>query len=318
MARVTLGGVIASISGSVGSACFRNSPSGTVLYNRPLPSQRGSTDQHTNRSILKAAAAAWSLLDDDIRTAWGSLAKQEYIPSFFSRGRRWTGRQLFTCFYFYAETQRTPLPARWLPTPPLFFSSPWFMAYLFYPRWIEALPADPPGTVDHWESLSQFSLWRPTSLNPADPGGLLDDFPVIVYCGLSAIGATSPPRSMGLLAPPYGPYRQTPPVPPYLPGIQSVYYADRLFSELFGFPPSLSYPMSSPVTRPFDLWVSMLGITDERMYFTGLLNVGSSYYLTPWEPQSTQESTWICNPPYWEVAMSYINDIAYTYPKTEV
>lgn len=263
MARVTLGGVISSISGSVGSACFRNSPSGTVLYNRPLCSQRGTPAQHLNRSILKAAGAAWGRLDDDIRTAWGSLAKQEYIPSFFSRGRRWTGRQLYTCFYFYAEHQYTPLPLRWLPTPPLFLPSFTLVSQFFNPDW-------------NWPQFdtpqhTQFVGWRPLGLNPVFPADYSRD--CVFSCWLSILPAasTSIPRNWTKICP--APRDFPVVVTGGHPRPSGYWYGswDLSILHLLGWPPGLDATAETPITAPFSCCYSAVCVSDKNISFSGLL-----------------------------------------------
>ena len=277
MARVTLGGVISSISGSVGSACFRNSPSGTVLYNRPLPSQRSSTDQHTNRSILKAAAAAWSLLADDIRTAWGSLAKQEHIPTFFSRGRRWTGRQLFTCFYFYAELQLTPLPPRWLPTPPLFFMHNLYQIFWGSPWYHVPNPFDPGPYPEGWYSIYSYVHWRPLVLNPTPPYYGPEDTPTSFFFGYSPINSNTPPRSMNRLwfprwlpfPPPYNEF--------YIQATAGLSAFGPVLFNTYGAPPGMSPSVNTRVPRTFDLWYSLFALGDDRLYYSGLRSCPCQY-----------------------------------------
>jgi len=315
MARVTLGGVISSISGSVGSACFRNSPSGVVLYNRPLCSQRGTPAQHTNRSILKAAASAWGRLDDDIRTAWGSLAKQEHIPTFFSRGRRWTGRQLFTCFYFYAELQLTPLPPRWLPTPPIFWPNPYFEAALFYPYLIEPDPLDPNPFTPYWSSQSSITVWRPVSLNPTDPGGLASDTPASFFVGSTPVNSLSPPRQMTLLWCSSLTPRPVPVSPSYLNAAANLSQLDSLYRDLCGLPPGLTWNMSAPVPRSLDLWFSVFALSDDRLYFSGLVNCGCVYSgISP----VISPDTWICAPVGASYTVGFLPAASANYPSSEV
>lgn len=302
MARVTLGGVISSISGSVGSACFRNSPSGTVLYNRPLCSQRGTPAQHLNRNILKAAATTWGRLDDDIRSAWGSLAKQEHIPTFFSRGRRWTGRQLFTCFYFYAEHQYTPLPARWLPTPPLFNPSLSLSSYFFYPEanwpWVEP-----------WQ-CTRFAARRPLVLNPSVDGDWSADCVFSCWAALLPPLSSRVPRSFSKIAP----------APRHLPVTiygggdrpSGYYYSlwDTVFLSVFGDPPGLPLNTPTTVVSQFSTCIYAVCVSDSNISYSGLRwghphpSSPSFNYVVRWplsDPPYVGISVWPGNIPTTEV-----------------
>lgn len=257
MARISFGPIVSSISGSVGSACFRRSPSGAVLYNKPRPSSAASPAQLEHRAIFSAAARAWSALDADILTAWDSLAAQTQVPSYFSRGRRWRGKDLFTCFFVYAQHQNTPLPARWLPTPPLFFMSP-CISWLAYAEDI----SDPSHTWIY------FSAMNPVSLNPSDPEGYRAQICNSFWFGYTAPGATVRPRRFIKIAPP----------PPSLYSLFNSHplnYAgyqyegwDPVLSRLLGTPPGLPSPTLTPKSAEFGTAACRFSVTDDRLYYS--------------------------------------------------
>lgn len=277
MARVTTGPVISNIAGSAGAATFRNSAAGLVLSNRPLSTNRASPAQLEHRAIIQAAASAWSLLDADIKTAWSTLAKQETIPSFFARGRRWTGRQLFTCFFVQAETQLTPLPARWLPTPPIFWPVNsvrvlWFLPYYY-------TPPDPefPDPPEGWYSLTSVTWWRPTSLNPPPPHYGVTDTAASVYYGYTPRNSTRPPRRWFRIVPFCGPPRPQPTLGGFLDAANGFSGGEHLVANTSGYPAGITDSMAAPISRVWDLWISISGLGNDRIYYLPEKNVGNAY-----------------------------------------
>ena len=266
MARVNFGPVVSSISGSVGASTFRTGASGSVLYNHPFPSRKASDSQLQHRSFISASASAWSALDPDIRRAWDSLAKQQAIPTYFSHGRRWRGRDLFTCFFLYAQHQLTPLPSRWLPTPPLFFSNYHFSAVM-------ADPVAPSYTT----TRAFFSTSVPLVLNAVWPDGFSLKCVSSIFFGYTRFLSRTPPRrfvKVAPLSPALASQYPTMTSPPY----GSAFTAWNVPLGLsLGSPPGLPYPTVDPVSPPFSCAYSAFSLTDSRLYYSGLL-FGDPHY----------------------------------------
>ena len=257
MARVTYSPIVSNISGSVGSCTFRNDRGGGILYNRPLPSRRASESQLYHRSLIKASAAAWVALDEDIRRSWVTFAESEQIPSFFSRGRRWRGKDLFTCFFLYAEHQLTPLPARWLPTPPLFFNAP-------YITWLIGYPWTPPD----YKTACLFMAWNPTDLNPSFPGGYTTAICNSFFAGYVPFGSRKIPRHFVKIAPALpsaNQYFSTPPA--HYTGFAYEGWQPMLDTTI-AVPPGLPFPTVAPIPSPYSLAVARFSVTDSRLYYT--------------------------------------------------
>jgi hypothetical protein len=73
--------------------------------------------------------------------------------------------------------------------------------------------------------------------------------------------------------------------------------------------------MSTPITRTHDFWFSIFGMSDERLYFSGLVNIGCEYSaLSP----SPSPDTWICAPDQESYTVAFLAAASATYPKTEV
>lgn len=298
MARVTLSSIVSSISGSIGSSTFRNSPTGTVLYNRPMPSQRSSPAQQFNRSILRSAASAWYNLDADIKQSWSTLARQENIPTFFARGKKWTGKQLFTCFFFYAEHQFTPLPARWLPTPPIFQPTLVLFAQFFDPN-SEYPPIDPPQETD-------FHCMVPDVLNPVFPDDYSTDCVFSLWMSIVPKDSRNIPRNTVKLCPAPADY----PIinysgNPLKSGYQYTFWEPVIFL-MTGIPPGLTENPTAWTVAPFDVYYSGVCLTDQRLYFTGDLwgtphtYAGTNHYIRygpTGEPCVVTNSVWPPNIP---------------------
>lgn len=279
MARVNFGPVVSSISGSVGASTFRNGASGSVLYNHPFPSRRASDSQLQHRSFISASASAWSALDADIRRAWDSLAKQQAIPTYFSHGRRWRGRDLYTCFFLYAQHQLTPLPSRWLPTPPLFFSNYFFSALVGAPV--------PPANV---ETRVDFSTAYPLVLNAVFPDSFSFHGVSSIFFGYTKYLSRTPPRRFVKIAP------LSPSMAVAFPDISSPPYGfsysswNNPIGLLLGPPPGLPFPTVSPVSPRFSCAYSAFTLTDDRLYYSGLL-FGDPHI----DPLDLLEKPWLVN-----------------------
>lgn len=314
MAKVTPGPLISAIAGSVGSATFRNSRSGLILSNRPLTTDRASPAQLEHRRLICAAAAAWSLLDADIVTAWNTLARQEPIPSFFSRGRKWTGRQLFTCFFLQAEKQLTPLPARWLPTPPLFFLSIHFTVAVFLPCYHEPNPDNHPDWPEGWYSDTYAFLGRPKSLVPGPPPIYSTDFPTTLYIAFAPVNSPAIPKRWTSFLPLTPPYQPEPAPPPSIAGAFGCYDSSFAIPNLIA-PPSGFFPgMSAPVARNFATWIDFRGLSDERIYYTGAVRVPGTHSLNG---TFADEPTAIMNT-FSSYFQAHTLNASSNYPKTEV
>lgn len=277
MARVTPGPLISSIAGSVGSAQFRNSRSGLVLSNRALPTNRHSSAQLGHRRIIAAAASAWSLLDADIVRSWNTLARQEPIPSFFSRGRKWTGRQLFTCFFIQAERQLTPLPPRWLPTPPIFWLSENFLVLWFWPVYYTPQPPDFDPPEEGWYSKTSITYWIPSTLNPPPGSPGTTNTPATCYCGYTRLNATAPPRKWFLATPPPILPQPQPTLGGYLPAMNGVLGGESFALATGGMPNGITDGMTTPTPRTWDLWTRISALSDERLYWMPARNIGNAY-----------------------------------------
>lgn len=314
MARATLGPILSSIAGSIGSTTFRNSRSGLVVSNRPLRPDRASAAQLDHRRILSASAGAWNALDLDIKASWNTLAKQETIPSFFSRGRKWTARQLFTCFYVAAENQLTPLPARWLPTPPLFFQSA-IGSFSFAQPWQITGTEDPPEIYPPgWYSYTFLSYARPLTLNPGDPGGYTLDTPWSAWCGHVSLSSMSLPRSWTRLYSVPGALLPFSPTPGEIPGVLEIGAWESIIDSISGPPVGLYNGMPAPIPRSFATWFHVSALSDQRLYYSGYIRtLGAWTSAAPLPPEST--AMWRHHPggPVPSYGSIYSN-----YPKTEV
>jgi hypothetical protein len=262
MAKCTLGPLIAQISGSLGGMTFRNDPSGLVLQPRCLPTRKYSPAQLLHRGYLAASATAWSDLDYDIKRAWNTLARQERIPDTFARGRKWTGRQLFTCFYLYAQHQYTPLPARWLPKSPIFHSSMTLQLFFF------------DAYTPLGGSLTTGNLIYtayPGSLSPYDPAESLTNHCAAVWLGFRRMDSQSPPRQYVKVAPlPLSwAYSGVPPTN-YNNGY-GYFGWGNLYKRLFGQPLGLPEGQYLGITPTFAISAFSVTITDERLYFSQVL-----------------------------------------------
>lgn len=314
MARASLGPIVSSIAGSIGATTFRNARSGLVVSNRPLRPDRASPAQLEHRRIMSASAAAWTLLDADIKTAWGNLARQEPIPSFFSRGRHWTGRQLFTCFFLQAERQLTPLPARWLPTPPIFFLSNNYNLSIFNPFYHVYDPAEPPYWPTGWYSDTFVMFGRPLSLNPSIPSAYATDFPSTGYLAFSPLDSFSIPKRWTCFYPLTPPYQPATGAAPEISGVYGCYDSSFAIPNLIAPPPGFTPGMTTKIPRSFASWINLSGLSDERLYYSGIQRVPGLHSLSgefipePEAIMNTFETFYLRQP----------LTTASNYPKTEV
>lgn len=260
MAKVELGPIVSSVSGSIGSATFNRRPGATVVYNRPLPRRQASAAQLFHRSLITRAAAAWTTLDTSYKLAWSTMAKQEQIPTFFSKGKRWTGRQLFFCFFIAAERQYTPLPSTWLPTPPLFFPH----MYLEVAYW-RAVDVDPP---DEYRSDCTLYVAIPGSLQSAYPDDYTYDCCASIYLAVIAQGQRRPPRFWHQVAPvPPTTHVNTSPAYDFRSGWSYSGWCDA-YLPIFGVPRGCVPGDMVAVPRGWDIAVRAQSLTNERLYYT--------------------------------------------------
>lgn len=266
VAKITYSALVSSIAGSIGSLTFRRSTAGAVLYNRPLPTCRSSPPQLYHRSLLAASSAAWSALDSDIQRAWNSFAKHETLPGYFTRARTWRGKDLFTCFFLYAQHQGTPLPPRWLPRSPLFAFSKYFEFAL-------ALPSG----VGDTSTLCRFTFGYPASLSSLDPFDIRTDNVVSVFSGYCPLGVFKIPRRVVKVAPAPADLSSLFSSPPGRPsGFQYIGW-NRILGRLLGVPPGLPFPTVAPVNPVFSAMAHAFSLTDERLYYSGPCFGSSSY-----------------------------------------
>lgn len=277
MARATTGPLLSAIAGSVGSTTFRNSASGLVVSNRPLRPDRASSAQLDHRRLISDSAGAWTTLDADIKTSWNILARQEPIPSFFSRGRKWTGRQLFTCFFVQAARQLTPLPARWLPTPPLFWLSEEVRVLWFWPVYYTPQPPDYDPPAEGWYSLTSITYWIPSTLNPPPGAPGSTNTPATCYCGYTRLHSGTLPRKWFLATPPSILPQLQPTLGGYLPAMNGMVGGESIAITTGGMPPGITAGMTTPTTRTWDLWIRIAALSDERIYWMPPKNIGNAY-----------------------------------------
>lgn len=258
MATISPSPLISEISGTVGGVTFRRSRSGFSAYSYQKKPLKKSSARSAQTEYLSAAAKAWTALDEDIRNAWINLAKYEAIPPAFSRKTKWTGRELFFCFYIYARHQLTPLPRRWLPTPPLFAAS--FDPYFFFfssdlsgPGW-ENTATQFYGYIKEYDQAAErftyrqnfvFSLWASMPIkHPANTYTALRKIAPLGDLCCQSTTFTFPGNS--------GYYYQTWQAP---------------ILHLMGTPPDLSPEGTSITAWPYSVFFSATALTNERLMY---------------------------------------------------
>lgn len=259
MARCVLGPIISQISGSLGGFTFRNCNGGLIIQPRANVCQRDTEFQMIHRGFVSDAANAWNALDEDIKRAWRTLARQERIPDVFSRGRRWPARELFTCFYLYARHQYTPLPARWLPQTPIFHAS--MGLDVFYQSAFETTPGV-------YTTKNECYGYYPISIDPSGPSGYADDCICSFWFGFKRFQSSTEPRRWFKLAPlPPAWFMYGLPATPYNNGQAYINYGD-FWKAIMGHAPGLNIGQSSPVTPKWFCAVKGITVTDERLYYS--------------------------------------------------
>jgi len=124
MARVTLGGSIASLNGSIGGTTFQNGISGSIAKNKGVKTKSSSTQSAKAKVALSMINQAWSNMSGSDRQLWDDYAIFKPVPQKNNNSRFLDGHQLFT-FYNSAyrlqfdTIQNTPA---FLTTPPDFRS----------------------------------------------------------------------------------------------------------------------------------------------------------------------------------------------------
>jgi hypothetical protein len=312
MAKVTPGPIISNISGSVGSATFRNDKSGLVLYQKPVPTTKRSDHQMYVRSSFKRTASAWRALDDDIRLAWTTFSKSEPVPSFFSRGRKWSGRQLFSCFFQHAEAQNTPLPARWLPTPPLFFKYSTFNLIIAYPKSLYIQNPEDPLYPGYFYGYFHILSVIPDVLNPINPAGFDNKTPCSFYIAAAPLSSNAPPRSFVRIMPPLPKDIPYPPGEGFMAGMNGQSYFGPLFGQYVGNQPGFAEAQETAQPRTFCIWFHAFALSDARLNYTGnIRSTGYRGYASGDSPAPNQ----IYYPPPYGMTISYIT-VDGNYPKT--
>lgn len=98
MARVTLGGGISSINGSIGGSTFQSGNSGTIIKNKGIPTVRHSSQANQSKSIIAHINQMWSDLNTTAKSEWQNFSiykptAQKNNPSRFLNGHQ--------CFLLY-------------------------------------------------------------------------------------------------------------------------------------------------------------------------------------------------------------------------
>ena len=324
MAKMEHGPLISAISGSVGGITFNRGPAGTRIYNRPIHKRPPSPAQSLQRSFIAGAAHAWGALDPDITQAWNTLARQEQIPTFFSRGRRWTGRQLFYSFFIAAEHQYTPLPARWLPTPPLFFECNYIDCFYCWPQWNPGDPLDDPPILPYWEQYTFVRAQYPDILNPTEESGLSQDGINVFWAAFLPKNRPPIPRNWFKIAP----------LPPSF-GVWTNYgitsnsgfeylYWKPFFDSTLGVMPGFVQSATEPGPAPYNIAWRWQSLTDLRLYYCRPI-LGTPHY--SWSAPEYNDDDIIPIPsvfwfpgqvnPYYPPPLASRNSANSTYPKTE-
>jgi len=90
MARIVLGSVVATISGSVAGCTYSRNRYGPYVRNRSIPVNPSSPPQIAVRQIFSDLATAWNVdLDDAERAAWDDFAAQVPLNGELVTGLNW-------------------------------------------------------------------------------------------------------------------------------------------------------------------------------------------------------------------------------------
>ena len=95
MAIITPGPTVAAVSGSIGGTVYSHNRGGAYIRNRSIPVTSVTTPALNAKQRLATASAAWQLLTDLQRTAWGSWALQNPVINALGFARHLTGHQAY-------------------------------------------------------------------------------------------------------------------------------------------------------------------------------------------------------------------------------
>lgn len=98
MARVTLGGGISSLNGSIGGTTYQNSASGTIAKNKGIKTKSTSSQAQYSKQVTSVVSQAWSDLSAATRDAWDAYAIFKPVPQKHNSGRFLTGQQIFNLY----------------------------------------------------------------------------------------------------------------------------------------------------------------------------------------------------------------------------
>ena len=109
MARVTLGALLNSVAGSLGSATFQNSNAGTILRGKPAFAGNFSQRRQLRRIHNYTLHQAWAALSFVDQAQWYSFANFINIKQKHSSYLNISGQQLFYQLNFYRLIYAKPL-----------------------------------------------------------------------------------------------------------------------------------------------------------------------------------------------------------------
>lgn len=75
MAKVTFGGGVSNIQGSIGGNCFTRTKAGVAIRNKVKPNNPASPAQMAQREAFTRISKMWRTLTEDERLAWTALAE---------------------------------------------------------------------------------------------------------------------------------------------------------------------------------------------------------------------------------------------------
>lgn len=96
MAKVVLGPVVSSVSGSIGSAIFSQGKNGTTVYSRSHAARKTSHIAPEYQNAFRLAVEAWSTANLNLRTLYNLIAKSAKQYSTIYPARTYSGREYFT------------------------------------------------------------------------------------------------------------------------------------------------------------------------------------------------------------------------------
>lgn len=98
MARVTLGGGISSINGSIGGTTYQNGASGTIAKNKGVKTKSTSSQAQFSKQVTSVVSQAWGNLSVSSRAQWDAYAIYKPVPQNNNTGRFLTGQQIFNLY----------------------------------------------------------------------------------------------------------------------------------------------------------------------------------------------------------------------------